>query len=395
MITVNEAQTIVLQAAQGSRKTEKLPLKDSLSRVLAEAVLSPASLPPFDQSAMDGYAFRFADLAKNGSTFEVVDEVAAGDTSEVAFPMGSAVRIFTGAGVPEGLDTVIMQELTSTEGNTVTVQAENLKFGANVRKAGEQIREGEVALPAGLELTPGTIGFLGSLGFNKVTVYAQPRVNVVVSGSEFASEMAELKQGKVFESNGVMLQTTLQTMGIHAATAIAIDDEEIMRQKISEALANADVVLVTGGVSVGDYDFTKPVLEALGFTTHFHKVKQKPGKPLLFMQKGDQFAFGLPGNPRSSLICFYEYVWPFLRARAGNAAPQLRKTRLPITQSIRRRAGREEFLTGKLTPEGVMPLGVKGSHILKDFADADCLIVAPAEAAEIPKNTWMDVHLLP
>lgn len=396
MISVDEAKALLKSVAHGDRTTETISLQDSLGRVLAKDILSPVSLPPFDQSAMDGYAFRYADLTSNGNTFQVAGAVPAGNTDQLSLRPGEAVRIFTGAKVPDDADTVIMQEWTKADGNSVQFDTEKLAAYANVRIAGEQIQEGAIALKAGLALNAGCIGFLGSLGFDTVEVYAKPRVNIVVTGSEFATQMSELKLGKVFESNGVMLQNALNRVGIAAEAEIAVDDKAQMLAQIGAAAAKSDVVLVTGGVSVGEFDFTKPVLEELGFTTLFHKVKQKPGKPLLFMQKGNQFAFGLPGNPRSALVCFYEYVLPFLQMRQGNDLPQLLETRLPLTQAIRRRAGREEFITGNIGPNGVTPVGVgQGSHMLKVFEEINCLIVTPAEAAEVPEGTWMTVQLLP
>ncbi|MEM0998699.1 MAG: gephyrin-like molybdotransferase Glp [Bacteroidota bacterium] len=374
---------------------ETIPLTQAPGRTLATHLASPLDHPLFDQSAVDGYAFRFADLATHASLRQVA-EVRAGSTAQVSIGPGECTRIFTGAAVPVTADTVIMQEYTSVQGPEVTLADERLKIGGNIRRRGEQIEEGAVALRTGETINPATIGFLASLGIKKVTVRKPVRVAILVTGDEFAASSDDLKRGKIFESNGQMLQSALTRAGITAEFRMVPDDFPATVSLVEIAAEKNDLLLITGGVSVGKYDFTRPALEDNGFGIVFHKVNQKPGKPLLYARRGDQAAFGLPGNPRSVLVAFYHYVLPHLDTRLGKVAIGRPQLALPLAHDYRKKDdGKAHFVTGTIKAGRAAISPGLGSHMLQSFARATILIHLPGDQSTYTAGTSVTVELLP
>lgn len=390
MISIDEARRLIL-ANLLDFDTEAVPVKKAVNRILAQAVPAPVSHPPFDQSAMDGYAFRYEDI--RNQPLAVIGEVPAGGPPQLEIGPGQAARIFTGAQVPAGADTVVMQEWTRREGDQVFIETQP-KAQANIRYEGEQIQAGQNALPAGYLLDAAAIGLLASLGLSTVSVKKQAGISLTVTGSEFAATPEDLQKGKIFESNGAMLCAALQRSGFDADYKICIDQKELLLERIRSESQKNDLLILTGGVSVGKYDYTRDCLEENGFEVIFHKVNQKPGKPLLFAKKGNVAAFGLPGNPRAVMIAWHQFVLPYIKASAGHSSPFPQSVHLPLAHDYKIRGGRTEILAGTFGPEGMSVLGGQGSHMLQSLSRADALLLLPIEAGEFKKGDIVEVHLL-
>ena len=304
MISVDEAKQLVTKNCC-LLPSSLLKLEAACGLVLAEDIYAGINIPPFNQSAMDGYAFRFADLSTS-KELTIIGEVAAGDNPQPGIPQFHAVRIFTGAAVPPGCDTVVMQEKTEVIENRVQIKDELLEQGRNVRLQGSEISSGEIALAKGTKLTPAAIGFLAGLGVTDVRVHPNPIVHLVITGNELQKPGTTLQHGQVYESNSVMLKAALTQLGIvDIRISYAKDTITDITNALDYALNDADLVLLTGGVSVGNYDFVLPATKACGIKQLFHKVAQRPGKPLYAGMKGEKLIVGLPGNPASVLTCFY------------------------------------------------------------------------------------------
>jgi molybdopterin molybdotransferase len=393
MIQYAHAYEAALQVAQ-SLPAEETPLSGALGRVLAADILAPVAHPFFDQTAVDGYALRFGDLTA-GQPLHVVDMIRAGDAGERALGAGECSRIFTGAPLPPGADTTVMQEHTERVGDRVHVRDAGLRLGGNVRRAGEQIQAGELALGAGTLLNAAAIGFLASLGVQTVTVVALPRVRILVTGDEFAADAEDFGRGKIFESNGQMLLAAFAAVGIAASFQTCRDDAATLAAMVGEAAADCDLLILTGGVSVGDFDFSRGALEANGFGVVFHEVAQKPGKPLLLCKRDNLVAFGLPGNPRAVLMCYYMYVLPLLQRMQGRPQVGLRRLSLPLAHDFRRKGdGKTHFVTGRIVDNAISLLEGQQSHMLQSLALADVIVVIDAAVNEAPAGTMMPCFLL-
>jgi len=391
MISVLEAKNRVLNNVLPSIIIEK-EVTNALNYYLAEDIVSPISIPLFNQSAMDGYAFKFED---KGQSLIIVDEIPAGDTRVVDINKGEAVRIFTGSKVPSSCDTVVMQELTEIVEGKLVVKDEGLKLGGNVRGKGNQIQEGDLALKKGNVLNAGAIGFLSAMGLVKIKVYQQPKVAVIATGNELVKPGLQLLEGQIYESNTFMLEAALKQEGITAKIYLVKDDQKETEKVIAEALGNNDMVLLSGGISVGDYDFVKESLEKNGVGEVFYKIKQKPGKPLYFGKTETKYIFALPGNPAAALSCFYEYVLTAINVIKGSLKPELPQITLPLNTSFKKKAGRANFLKGHTDYKTVTPLEGQGSDALQSFSMANCLIFTKAEASILNEGEMVEVHLLP
>ena len=311
MISIQQALALV-SSNLIERKTIDTPISEGVGRTLAQAVYAPLSLPPFDNSAMDGYA-----VCGVFEKYDLVGEIQAGDTSRYVLETGKAFRIFTGAKVPENVTAVIMQEKVKVEGKSIVLD-NSIKEGANVRRSGEEIKEGDLVFDAGFKLNPASIGLLSSLGVAEVKTYDLPKVSILVTGDELVEVGNKLKEGQIYESNGVTLKTALLQMNIVPVNVRrAKDNLADTQETIKQLLDGSDIVLISGGISVGEYDFVKKALQQNGVEEVFYKVNQKPGKPLFFGKKGRKRVFALPGNPASALTCFYVYVRPLLLHAMG------------------------------------------------------------------------------
>ncbi len=390
MITVEQAKALMIAHAPRTG-TERIALRDAAGQVLAIDVRAPHPHPRFDNSAVDGYAFAFD--AQVGS-WRVVGEVPAGAVFHGSLGPGDCVRILTGAMLPRGADTVVMQEHVQRDGDRIVHTDVRLERGGNVRRAGEQLQAGETVLQVGQPLTPEAIGLLASVGVREVEVANRPKVAVVVTGDEFA-DTSSPAEGTIFSSNDLMLQAALEREGLPCAVWCCRDDAEALCSTLAAAALEHDLVITTGGVSVGDHDHVRPVLEALGATIHFHKVAQKPGKPMLFATLNGTPVIGLPGNPRAVMILFREYVRPFLQAMQGEREPGPRIEHLPIAHAVTLKGDRAEFRAARVKDGRVTLLADEGSHMLRSLVDADALVYFPATMRNVNANDPVEVHPIP
>jgi molybdopterin molybdotransferase len=379
---------------------ERLHIRAALGRVLAEDVISPVDVPQHDNSAMDGYAVRFADLRQDGeTTLEVIGSAFAGQPFDSTVTAGQAVRIMTGAVIPAGADTVIQQERARVSGNKVSVDAV-LKAGTNTRKAGEDLRKGAPALQRGQPVRAAEIGMMASLGIGEVAVYRRLRVAFFSTGDELVSIGQPLGPGQIYDSNRYTLYGMLSRFGCELLDMGVIrDDPQLVEQAFNQAAATADVVITSGGVSVGEADYVKQILEQLGEVL-FWKIAMKPGRPLAYGKIGNAHFFGLPGNPVAVMVTFYQFVRDALLHLQG----QTRIAPLPLlkvvcTSAIRKAPGRTEFQRGVLSRNDqgewtVATTGDQGSGILSSMSQANCFIVLPTEAGNISPGATVDVQLL-
>jgi molybdopterin molybdotransferase len=395
MITVEEAKAILLTTVFPLSGKIKIKVSNALGYALAEDIHATVNLPPFNQSNVDGYAVNFSSLQKN--TWNVIAEIKAGDNPTLKLKEGEAARIFTGAVVPEGSDVIIMQEKISKEKHTIHyAEGTALKKGEQIRIAGSQIKKGELALKKGTTLTPSTISFLSALGIAEILAFNKPNIKLIITGNELQLVGTVLETGKIYESNSAALQSAILAMGLSIEKVFFVkDNKKSLETAVAKALKNTDVLLLSGGISVGDYDFVKEVLQENNTETLFYKVAQKPGKPLFFGKNKNTSIFGLPGNPASALTCFYEYVYPALRKMQGRENISLNTLQLPALKDISKKKGLAHFLKAKVKDNKVESLEGQESFIMKSFAEANAFIYLPLEKETIKAGEIVEVHLLP
>jgi molybdopterin molybdotransferase len=394
MITVEEAKSIILNNV--FQLTEAINIKtiDSLGYILAEDIYSPLDLPPFNQSNVDGYAVKFSD--KENNSWSVISEIKAGDNTTIELKEGEAIRIFTGAMVPKNADSVIMQEKITRTKNNISCDNIGLKNGEHIRLKGSQIKTGELALKKNTLINPSVIGFISALGIAEIKIYCKPKISLIITGNELQQPGTLLKQGKVYESNSASLSSALTTMGLSIQKTFFVkDDKESLAKTTNLALQDADLLLISGGISVGDYDFVNEILKENNTITLFYKIAQKPGKPLFFGKNNMTYIFGLPGNPASALTCLYEYVYPCLRKLQGRNDLFLTTIKLPAEQDIPKKKGLANFLKAKASSTGVLSLEGQESFKIRSFADANAFIYLPLEKENIKAGDIVEVHLLP
>lgn len=393
MISVEDAKQIIINNVQ-PLPALRLPIADAAGLITATNIQSPVDVPFFDQSAMDGYAFHFGSW--KSQRLNITGEVAAGAHAFETLAEGNAVRIFTGAPVPQGADTVVMQEKVIAENNLLTIQDELLQKGANVRLKGSEIAKGSLALPSGTRLTPAAIGFIANMGIAEVEVFGKINVAVIVTGNELQKPGATLSHGQVYESNSFALNAALKQLHISDVFTFYANDNIVdVMNVVERASAQADIVLMTGGVSVGDYDFVTQALANFGVEKLFHKIKQKPGKPLYFGKKENKIFFGLPGNPASVLTCFYEYVVLALSILTSNAVQTLPVKTVELTDDVNKKSGLTFFLKGICNDNTVAPCDAQESYRMSSFAKANCLICLGENETFYKKGSSVEIHLLP
>jgi molybdopterin molybdotransferase len=395
MATFEEARRL-LEESVCRLEPESVRLREALGCVLAQDIYSPVELPLFDSSAMDGYAVRSSDV--NGVLpvkLKIAGEVKAGDFKKRGLAKGEAYRIYTGAQIPGGADAVLMQE-DGEEAEGFVLVKKHVKSGDNVRKAGEEVRRGELVLNAGALLTPAALGMLAMMGIGRVSVTRKPSVLVAATGSEVMRPGERLRAGKVYDSNTYSISSALRYMGIERVRSVrAKDDPSSIENLFHKALHAHDVLIFTGGVSVGKYDFVSVIFEKAGVKKVFHKVAQKPGKPVYFGKCEDKLIFGLPGNPASALVCFYQYVYPAIRKMSGLDPIFLSEGELVLEENIQIKPGRVHFLFGIAASGSVTPLPHQASHMLSSLAVANCLVVVPAGQSLVKKGESVRVQFLP
>lgn len=379
---------------------ECVPLRNSLGRVLAEDILSPCNVPNHDNSAMDGYAFNADDIQAIGSTnLEVIGTAFAGKAFEDKIGSGECVRIMTGAVMTQGADTVVVQERVTVEGDTISF-TEAQKRGMNMRYAGEDLKQGQVVLVAGHLMRPADLGLIASLGFGEVKVYRKLRVAFFSTGDELASIGQALEAGQVYDSNRYTLYGMLARLGVEVIDmGVVRDDPELLEQALIEASECADVILTSGGVSVGEADFMKMLLEKLGQVV-FWKIAMKPGRPLAYGKVDNAHYFGLPGNPVSVMVTFYQFVREALLVLMGQPTPAaVPLLNVICTEDIKKFTGRTEFQRGFLFVDSdgvwkVRPTGNQGSGILRSMSEANCFIVLDETVGNIAPGATVQVQVL-
>ncbi|MDH5546547.1 MAG: molybdopterin molybdotransferase MoeA [Gammaproteobacteria bacterium] len=375
----------------------RLFLRESLGRVLDQDVLSPINVPAYTNSAMDGYAIRSQDLQGNdGTSLKVVGKAFAGHPFEGAIGSGECIRIMTGAPVPSGADSVVMQEHAQVNGDFINV-SDVLRAGENVRHAGEDLSMGQPALLSGTLLRPADIGLLASLGIAEVRVKRKVRVAFFSTGDELKSIGEPLDKGQIYDSNRYTLFGMLYRLGVEMIDmGIIPDNKAEIRSAYEIASKNADAVITSGGVSVGEADFVKMLLEEMG-DVHFWKIAMKPGKPLTFGQLQGSYFFGLPGNPVSAMVTFYQFVKPGLLKLMGIPPSPPLTIKVRSSENLKKRPGRKDYQRGILfqTAQGewqVKSTGNQGSHILNSMSLANCFIVLPLESGGIKAGEWVDIQ---
>lgn len=393
MISYREAIDSILENCKGLTPN-CLKISDTLSLTLAEDIFSPIDIPSFNQSSMDGFAICLAkDVHQN--TYQVIGEIAAGSNKKWQYQPNSAVRIFTGAPIPTGYDTVVIQEKTRVDNNLLFVDNNTLLQGSNVRRRGCEIRKGDLALRKGDNITPATIGYLASMGIAEVRVFPKPRVTIIVTGNEITQPGNDLIDGQIFDANSYTLIAALKQYNIAQIDVKWVQDD---LQQLSDTLANAlkdsDLVLCTGGISVGEYDFVLEATIQNQVQQHFHKVKQKPGKPLYFGTKGNVIVFGLPGNPASVLTCFYLYVTTCINRLCQHHTPAS-WLKVNLQNPVDKNIGLTHFLKGFYDGNQVQPLLGQESFRLSSFSKANCLIKVDEETTHLAAGEQVEILLLP
>ncbi|MEP0266618.1 gephyrin-like molybdotransferase Glp [Dokdonia sp.] len=390
MIDVKTARDLVLLHSAKPSEVLEVIIKDALDFVLAEDVISKIEMPPYRQSAMDGYAINGFD----DTPYTVVGEIKAGDDDNPNLNIGDAVRIFTGAPVPDTANTVIMQEKVIVHGSKIILE-ESIQPNKNIRPKGEQIKIGDLALAKGTTIKGAHVGFLASLGITKIQVYKKPSIAIVVTGNELVNPGDVLPYGKVYESNGSMLTAVLSELGYKNTSVVTVEDDyEKTKKALNDVIQNYDVVIVTGGVSVGDYDFVGRALKDIGVEEIFYKVKQKPGKPLFFGKKDQVSIFGLPGNPAAALSCFYVYVYPLLKKSEGACNTSFPNVLMPLLTDYTVKGDRAQFLKARMQNDGVEILDGQSSAMIRAFGDANALVFLPENTKQVHKGQNVKTILL-
>jgi len=396
-LSVAAAQQCVLESV-ATFGAEPVKLEQSLGRVLAEEVRANRDQPPYNISAMDGYALRSADLGNIPATLEIIEDIKAGDMPTKTLASGQCARIMTGAPMPLGADAVIRVEDTEALADNRVQINQAVKLGNDIRRLGENMRNGEVVLMPGTAITPGVIGVLATVKRAQVQVYRRPRVAILSTGNELEGLDEPVDPNKIPNSNSYALMGQMQALGIEPVLlGIARDDPEELARYLKRGL-EYDVLLVSGGTSVGVHDYVRPTIEALGAQMLFWRVSMKPGHPVAFGKVGEKIIFGLPGNPVSSMVCFEEFVVPALRRMMGHARTYRRTIEARMTHNVKHQPGRTEFIRVLLAKEpggyAATSTGAQGSGMLLSMARADGLAVVPGDSAGLAAGSTVTVQLL-
>jgi molybdopterin molybdotransferase len=398
-LAVETARRLTRELVEPVGGSERVFIRAALDRVLACDVISPIDVPAHDNSAMDGYAVRAADLSPAGETrLTVAGSALAGQPFSGRVGPGECVRIMTGAVVPVGADTIVIQEFVRVEGQEALVPPGQMR-GQNLRRAGEDLQAGRPALPAGKIVRPAELGLLASLGIAEVTVRRRVRVALFSTGDELVSIGNQPKQGEIFDSNRYTIYGMLTRLGCEVIDlGVVRDRPEALEEALLAASRDADAIITSGGVSVGEADFIRGLLERLGEVL-FWKIAMKPGRPMAFGRIGQAFLFGLPGNPVAVMVTFYQFVRDALLRMMGVAPVQpLPSLRVPCVSSLKKNPGRTEFQRGILFEEDgqwkVRVTGAQGSGVLRSMAQANCFIVLEHERGSVAAGDSVSVQLM-
>jgi len=382
--------------------TEKISVIESSGRFLSSDIIADINIPSFDNSAMDGYAVMHDDLKNASRDFPVklivIDEIKAGDDfSKSKLKAGCAIRIMTGAGIPSGADSVIQVEDTfESEGNVFV--SRSVSRHENIRFAGEDIQSGKKVFSMGCRIGSAELGLLVSIGLRNVEVHRRPLVKILSTGDEIADMEKSLKPGMIRNSNAYTLMSEVSKCGaVHDYLGIARDDRDEIRNKIIGGLTG-DIIITSGGVSMGQYDFVREALVEAGFSIIIENIMMKPGKPLVFGVKDNILFFGLPGNPVSTMISFMEFVRPAILKMMGAIRISKPVVKAILAEPVSKKAGRRHFIRAVFFIKNgalhVSTTGPQGSGILKSMSDANCLIILPEESGDIEEGSDVDIQLI-
>ena len=395
-LRVDKAREAILSCLSPVIDVEVIPLKQSLGRVLSQEIVPQINVPAHDNSAMDGYAVRFSDLLEKDTPLREIGTALAGKPFGRKLGAGECVRIMTGAVMPEGADTVVIQEVVQKNGERITLPA-GQKKAQNVRYAGEDLKIGTPVLKSGQMLKPADIGLIASLGIGEVKVKRKLRVAFFATGDELASIGAPLKEGEVYDSNRYTLHGMLARLGVEIIDmGVVRDDPKELEKGFRKAAEAADVVITTGGVSVGEADFVKQLMAKLGEVL-FWKIAMRPGRPMAFGKIGSAFLFGLPGNPVAVMVTFYQFVRDALIHLSGRNGEPLPLLKALASENLRKVPGRTEYQRGVLFQQDsewkVRTTGQQGSGVLRSMSEANCFIVLEHERAAVKAGELVSVQL--
>ncbi|MCL2020633.1 MAG: molybdopterin molybdotransferase MoeA [Betaproteobacteria bacterium] len=397
-LSVSEAQACILGKII-PLDAEEVGLGEALGRALAEEVCANRDLPPYDVSAMDGYATRAADIGEAPKTLQIIEDIKAGDTPRFSLQPGQCARIMTGAPLPPGADTIVRLEDTRPLEHDKVEFPIPVKPGTDIRQRGESMREGEVVLQPGEEITPGTIGVLATVKRAKVKVVRKPRVAILSNGDELEALDEPFDPRKIPDSNSYALMAQTQALGIEPILlGIARDNPEELASFLRQGL-EYDVLLISGGTSVGVHDHVRPTLAALGVTIHFWRVEMRPGHPVAFGTSDHALVFCLPGNPVSSMVCFEQLVLPALRRLMGHRRLFRRAIPVRLAKAVKTKQGRAEFVRATLSRDAsgayvATPAASQSSGNILSMTHADVLLVAPGRHNALNMDETAQAQLL-
>ena len=396
-LSFEQALQRVQDSVSAIKARRSVTIREAIGCVLADDVTSPMDIPPFINSAMDGYAICSDDLTESGEiNLKVIGKSFAGRPFEGDIKAGKCVRIMTGAIVPQGADTVIMQEHAVVDGDTIKINPDHQK-GQNVRHPGDDFSTGDMIIKAGERLSPAKLGLLASVGVTQLNVVRTPVVAFFSTGDELKGVGETLKPGDIYDSNRYILFGMLQKMGVQCIDMGVIPDiKEKIELTLKEAAHCADMVITSGGASVGEADFIKQILDDIGQVS-FWKIAMKPGKPLAFGKIDNALFFGLPGNPVSAMATFYQFVQPSLRILEGETLDGGITLRAKCISTLKKRPGRKDFQRGVLSSNEqgelvVDTTGIQGSHMLSSMSKANCFIVLARDDGNIEPGTLVEVQ---
>ena len=397
-LDVEQAQQRIWQDCTPIGGYQNITLREALHRVLAESIHSPIDVPVHTNSAVDGYAVHHKDLPATGcQRFVIIGSAFAGSPFAGTVGAGQAVRIMTGAVIPAGADCVIMQEQVQVDKDQIEIGAQH-KIGENIRRAGEDLAVGEVALAQGLRLRPADLGLLASLGINELRVWRRVRVAFFSTGNELRSLGEPLAKGQIYDSNRYTLLGMLKALDLDLIDLGVIpDDPQSLRRTLQLAAAEADAIITSGGVSVGEADYLRDIMQSLG-NMHFWQIAMKPGRPLAYGRIADTPLFGLPGNPVAVMVTFYQFVQPALLKLSGvSEVSAPRSFRVRSASSFRKKPGRTEYQRGVLSTDEhgeltVRSFGRQGSGILRSMSEANCLVVLAKDSETVHEGDWVEVQ---
>ncbi|RKZ95770.1 MAG: molybdopterin molybdenumtransferase MoeA [Gammaproteobacteria bacterium] len=395
-LNVQDAQQHISKLISPVTAWKQCPLRDALGHILHQTIISPIHVPPHNNSAMDGYAIHGSDINGESFTVKQIGTAFAGQPFNGGIKPGECIRIMTGAVMPTDCDTVIMQEHVATDDSAITIHGKH-QTGQNVRYAGEDLKTGEAVLPEGHKITPADLGLIASLGMGEITVKRKLRVAFFSTGDELRSIGETLEEGQIYDSNRYTLYGMLKRLDVEILDmGVVPDQKQALRDVLQLASEQADVVLTSGGVSVGDADYVKEILAEIG-QVDFWKIAMKPGRPLAFGKINDTLFFGLPGNPVSVMVTFYQFVSPAIQQLSGQSYQARQLMQVPCVSTIRKRPGRFEFQRGILSEnkQGQLQVtitGKQGSGILRSMSVANCFILLKEDCDGIQPNTVVTVQ---